>query len=59
MESGIAAAAVVVEEEEVVVAVVEEVVVEGLGQVAGTLQILHLEKEDLVEGWETFPLGLA
>lgn len=58
MECGIAAAAVV-EEEVVVVAVVEEVVVEGLGQVAGTLQILRLEKGDLVEGWETFPLGPA
>lgn len=55
MESGI----VVLEEEEGAVAVVEVVVVEGLGQVAWTLQILHLEKEDLVEGWETFPLGPA
>lgn len=57
-ESGIVAA--VVEEEVVAVAVVvEEEVAKGLGQVAETLQIHHLEKGDLVEGWETFPLGPA
>lgn len=56
MEAGIAAAVV---EVVVVVAVVEEVVVEGLGQVVGTLQVLHSARGDPVEGWETFPLGPA
>lgn len=57
MEAGIAAGV-----EEVVVVVVEvaeEVVVEGLGQGVGTLQVLHSTREDPVEGWGTFPLGPA
>lgn len=58
VEAGIAAAGV----EEVAAAVVvvaAEVVVEGLGQGVGTLQVLRSTRGDPVEGWETFPLGPA
>lgn len=48
-----------VEEGEAAAAAVEEVVAEELGQVAGTLQVLRLERGGLAGGLETFPLGPA